>query len=333
MPVVSWTQAEGAIVAALAAAGANRGMAEATARSLVKAEAQGQGGHGLSRVAQYASLLKVGRADGQAVPQVIAERDGAVLVDAKDGLAYPAVALAVEEAARRAGLHGVACVAIGNSHHSGVAGFPVAELAVRGLVGLMVTNSPAAMPVPGGRRALLGTNPIAAAFPRAGADPLVIDLALSATARGKIMVAARDGKPIPEGWALDADGKHTTDAKAALGGVMLAMGGERGLALALVVELLAVALAPAQFGFEADSFFQVEGNRPRLGQTLIAIDPGAFAGRDHFASRIEALIEAMTADPAIRLPGARRFALEARARAEGIRVDDAVWDQIQVLAG
>jgi (2R)-3-sulfolactate dehydrogenase (NADP+) len=166
----------------------------------------------------------------------------------------------------------------------------------------------------------MGTNPVAAAFPRRGADPLVIDLALSEVARGRIMLAAREGRPIPEGWALDAEGRPTTDAGAALGGAMLAMGGTKGALLALVVELLCCALTGSAFGFEADSFFEDAGNRPRLGQAVLAIDPGALAGRDAFLDRVEVLLAVMQADPGVRLPGARRAALAARAAAEGLEV-------------
>ncbi len=299
-------------------------MAAATAAALVAAEGEGQSGHGLSRIAQYAAFLRNGRADGGAEPAIVAQRGGAVLVDARHGLAYPALTLAMEEVAARAASHGIAFAGITNSHHSGAMGLPVAALARRGLVALAFTNSPAAMPVPGGRRALMGTNPVAAAFPRRGADPLVIDMALSEVARGKIMVAAKEGRPIPEGWALDAEGKPTTDARAALSGAMLAMGGTKGALLALVVELLCVALTGAAFGFEADSFFEEEGNRPRLGQAILAVDPGALAGQGVYLDRIEALLAAMQADPDVRLPGSRRAALAARAAAEGIEVPAAL---------
>ncbi|WP_233255917.1 Ldh family oxidoreductase [Falsiroseomonas bella] len=319
---------------ALVAAGANPRMAAMTAAALVAAEATGQSGHGLSRVAMYAGFLRNGRADGAAEPTIVATRGGAVLVDARHGLAYPAVALAIEEAASRAAAHGVAFAGITNSHHSGAMGLPVAELARRGLVALAFTNSPAAMPVPGGRRALMGTNPVAAAFPRrptppgkpGGApvptDPLVVDMALSQVARGKIMVAAKNGTPIPEGWALDAAGNPTTDAKTALGGAMLAVGGDKGALLALIVELLCCALTGAAFGFEADSFFEAEGNRPRLGQAILAIDPGALAGREAFLDRIETLVAAMLGDPGVRVPGSRSAAQARRAAEEGIEIPD-----------
>jgi (2R)-3-sulfolactate dehydrogenase (NADP+) len=141
------------------------------------------------------------------------------------------------------------------------------------------------------------------------------------------MVAAKEGKPIPPGLALDAEGNPTTDAKAALAGVMLAIGGDRGLALALMVELMAVALTGAAFGWEADSFFVTEGNRPRLGQLLVAIDPAGLAGTELYLSRV-ADIAAAASEDGVRLPGERRAALAARAASEGIVVADALWAEI-----
>jgi len=329
---LSLAEAEHLARAALRAAGASPEMAAATAQALVAAEAAGQAGHGLSRLPQYAAFLRNGRADGSARPRIVNERGGAVLVDAGHGLAYPAIALAEAEAAWRARAHGIAFAGVTNSHHSGAMGLPVARLAERGLVALAFTNSPAAMPVPGGTRPFMGTNPIAAAFPRRGAAPLVIDMALSKVARGRIMVAAKEGRPIPEGWALDAEGRPTTDAKAALAGAMLAIGGTKGALLAMAVELLCAALAGAAFGFEADSFFADEGNRPRLGHAIIAVDPGALAGSDIFAERIEAFLAAMTAEPGVRLPGSRRQALAARAAEQGIDIPDALHERLVALA-
>ncbi|NKC31009.1 Ldh family oxidoreductase [Falsiroseomonas selenitidurans] len=332
MPRLSLAEARTLATRALEAAGASPAMAALTAQALVEGEAEGQGGHGLSRVPQYAGFLANGRADGTAIPAVVAERGGAALVDARHGLAYPALHLAVAEAARRAKDHGVAFLGITNSHHAGTMGLPVAALARQGLVALAFTNSPAAMPVPGGRRPLLGTNPVAAAFPRRDAAPLVIDLALSEVARGRIMQAAKAGQPIPEGWALDAEGNPTTDAEAALGGAMLAMGGTKGALLALVVELLCCALTGAAFGFEADSFFTASGNRPRLGHALLTIDPGALVGQDGFADRLETLLSAMQEDAGVRLPGRRRAGLADRAASEGVEVPAALLNTLQELA-
>ena len=329
---ISLNDAEALARTALAAAGAGPDMAAATARALAAAEAAGQAGHGLSRVPQYAAFLRNGRSDGAAVPRIVNERGGAVLVDARHGLAYPALALAEAEAAWRARAHGVAFAGVTNSHHSGAMGLPVARLAGQGLVALAFTNSPAAMPVPGGARPLMGTNPIAAAFPRRGGPPLVIDMALSEVARGKIMLAAKEGRPIPEGWAVDALGRPTTDPKAALSGAMLAMGGAKGALLAMVVELLCCALTGAAFGFEADSFFEDAGNQPRLGQALLVVDPGALAGSDAFAARIETFVAAMTAEDGVRLPGSRRDALTARAASDGVDIPDALHQRLLALA-
>jgi (2R)-3-sulfolactate dehydrogenase (NADP+) len=152
-------------------------------------------------------------------------------------------------------------------------------------------------------------------------------------ARGKVMVAAKAGQAIPEGWALDAAGKPTTDAQAALSGSMLAIGAAtstKGAMLALVVELLVTALIGAHFGFEASSFFVDEGNRPGIGQTFIVIDPGALAGAAHYLQRVEALVAEMLKDEGVRLPGARREALRRRAQAEGLDLSDtllASWPQ------
>jgi (2R)-3-sulfolactate dehydrogenase (NADP+) len=200
------------------------------------------------------------------------------------------------------------------------------------MVGLALGNSPAAMPMAGGRRAIFGTNPIAAIFPRAHADPLCVDLSLSEVARGKVMVAAKEGRTIPLGWALDNEGRPTTDPRAALEGSMLAMGGTKGAMLALVVELLVTALTGAAMGFEASSFFVDEGNRPRIGQAFLVIDPDALAGRDVYGSRVEALVGAMLEDPGVRLPGARRMALERKAQAEGVAIPDALATQLRSLA-
>ena len=319
--------------AALRGAGANPDMADSTAHALVYADSQGLASHGVSRVPSYAAHVRNGRALGNAVPRIARQRGGAVLVDAGAGLAFPACALAVRETATRARSHGVAFAGVTNSHHFGVAAYHLDGLARQGLVGLALGNSPAAMPAWGGKRALFGTNPIAAAFPRRDGDPLVIDLSLSEVARGKLMVAAREGRDIPLGWALDAQGNPTTDPKAGLAGSMLPMGGVKGAMLALIVELLACALTGAHFGFEADSFFTEAGNQARIGQAFLAIDPDALAGRDVYLERVETLIAAMLVDSDVRLPGARRAALQRRAGEEGVEIPDALLAQLRDLAG
>ena len=315
----------------LQAAGANATMARTTARALVLAESQGLGSHGLSRVAQYATHLRNGRVNGAAQPQVLRRKGGALLIDAQEGLAFAACALAVDEAVAAAREHGIAIAGVVRSHHCGVVVDHLRAAAAAGMVGLGLANSPAAMPAAGGKHPIFGTNPVAAVFPRQGADALMIDLSLSEVARGKLMVAAKEGRAIPAGWALDADGQPTTDPQAGMAGSMLPIGAvssPKGAMLALVVELLVTAVIGANFGFEANSFFVDEGNRPGIGQAFIVIDPGALAGNAGYLSRVEVLVQEMLGDAGVRLPGARREALRQRALADGIEVSDtllATW--------
>ena len=327
------TALEQLVVRGLERAGANSAMARSTAAALVAAEAEGMGSHGLFRVAQYAAHLRSGRVDGAAAARVVAHKPAACLVDAADGLAFPACELAVREAIARAGACGAAFAGVTRSHHFGVAARHLEPVAAAGMVGLAFGNSPAAMPAWGGKRPIFGTNPIAAVFPRRADPPLVVDLSLSEVARGKLMVAARENRPIPEGWAVDRDDNPTTDAKAALEGMMLPAGGVKGAMLALVVELLCCALTGAAFGFEADSFLAETGNRPRIGQAFLVVDPAALAGADVFHDRLETLVATMLLDDAVRLPGARRRGLREAAERDGIEVPPAMLASLQTLAG
>jgi (2R)-3-sulfolactate dehydrogenase (NADP+) len=332
MATLSLDAAREAVTGALQRAGANPSMAQAAARALVLAEAQGLGSHGLSRVTQYAAHLRNGRVAGEAVPSVRHAKGGALLVDAHEGLAFAACELAVGEAIRRARDFGVSFAGVTNSHHCGVVVDHLRPVAEAGMVGLGFANSPAAMPAAGGRHPIFGTNPVAAVFPRRGADPLMVDLSLSEVARGKLMVAAKEGRSIPPGWALDASGQPTTDPKAGMAGSMLPIGAlssPKGAMLALTVELLVSALIGANFGFEASSFFVDAGNRPRIGQAFVVIDPGALAGSAAYLERVEILVTEMLRDEGVRLPGARREALRRAAQAQGIAVADSLLEQWQ----
>ena len=324
---LSTAEARALVASELQRAGAGAAMAESTARALVLAESQGLGSHGLSRVAQYTTHLRNGRVNATAQAKVLRRKGGALVVDAEEGLAFPACELAVREAVATAREQGVVFAGVVRSHHCGVVVDHLRAAAAAGMVGLGFANSPAAMPAAGGKHPIFGTNPVAAVFPRRNADALMIDLSLSEVARGKVMVAAKNGQPIPPGWALDAEGRPTTDAKAALAGSMLPLGAvssPKGAMLALVVELLVTALIGANFGFEASSFFVDEGNRPGIGQAFVIVDPGALAGAAHYLDRIEVLVAEMLLDDGVRLPGARREALRRQAEAEGIEVPDAL---------
>jgi (2R)-3-sulfolactate dehydrogenase (NADP+) len=316
---------------ALERAGAHSRMAEATARHLVRAEEQGLPTHGMSRVPFYCGMLRRGRADGAAQPAMVTDRAAACLIDNRDGLPYVALQWAVEEVIQRARRNGIGFAGIRNSAHAGVMGIHLLPTAEAGLVGLAFTNSPAAIPAWGGRKALFGTNPVAAVFPRKTKQPLVIDLAMTTVVRGRIMMAMRRGERIPEGWALDRNGRPTTDPKEAIeNGSLFPIGGAKGAMLALMFELICAALTGSAIGPEVDSFFSEEGNRPRIGQAFIAIDPAGLAGTERFYERIESVVSAMLADPEVRLPGARRFSAEAAA-AGGIEVPDELLAQVEKL--
>ena len=318
---------------ALERAGANPVMAQAAARHLLRAEEHGLSTHGMSRVPFYCGFLRNGRADGAARPQMLSDRAAVCLIDNADGLPYESAAWAIGDIIQRARRNGIGFAGITNSAHVGVLGIHLLPVAAAGMMGVAFTNSPAAIPAWGGKKALFGTDPVAFVFPRRDADPLVIDLALTTVVRGKIMLAMQKGEKIPEGWALDRDGKATTDPKEAIEhGTLFPIGGAKGAMLALAFELICAALTGSAIGPEADSFFLEQGNKPRIGHAFLAIDPGALAGRERYLERVETVVAAMLADEGVRLPGARRFASEAGVRAGGIEIADDLLGRIEVLA-
>jgi (2R)-3-sulfolactate dehydrogenase (NADP+) len=317
---------------ALLEAGATESSATATAQALVYADTRGLSSHGVARLPMYLAQLRNGRVDAKAVPAIVRDKGAAFLVDAADGLAFDACALAISTGIERARTFGTAAASVTRSHHFGAGAYHLEAVGEAGLVGLAFSNAPGAMPAWGGTRALFGTNPIAAVFPRAHAAPLMIDLSLSQVARGKVMVAAREGRPIPEGWATTADGHPTTDARAALDGMMLPFGGAKGAMLALMVELLAAALSGAQFGAEAGSFLTEEGGKSRVGHLFWLLDPDALAGTRVYQERIETLIELMLADDEVRLPGYRRHDVAAASDSGGIALDRTLFEQLRALA-
>lgn len=309
-------------------AGAHRRVASSVARALVTAECDEQRGHGLARLSAYADQVASGKVDGRAVPAVSRPRPATLHVDAAHGFAFPAVDAALERMTDLAPEQGVVAAAIGRSHHFGVAGHPVERLARSGLVGLAFSNSPAAMAPWGGARPVFGTNPIAFGVPRAHADPVVVDLSLSKVARGKVNLAAQRGEAIPADWALDADGRATTDPEAALAGSMRPAGDAKGAALAFMVEVLSVAFTPSNFGFQASSFFDAHGPPPDIGHMLLAFAPQGFGGSG-FGDRLESLVATMTAETGVRLSGQGRFAARRKAEADGLDVDAALLARLR----
>ncbi len=303
---------------ALIAQGVAADVAQSVAVALVDAEADGQVGHGFSRLADYAAQARSGKINAAAKITCHAVHPASLLIDADCGFAYPALDLAVQQGIKVAQEFGISSMAVTNSHHCGSLSLQVEKLAAAGLIGIMVANSPPAIAPAGGSTPIFGTNPIAFAVPRENADPLVIDMSLSVVARGKVMNAARTGTPIPQGWALDPDGNPTTDPEQGLQGSMVPIGGAKGTALALMVEVLSALLTGANFSFQASSFFAATGDAPRVGQYLLAIKP--LHAQSDFAQRFETLIAEILKQDGTRLSGASRFAKRGVARENGLTI-------------
>ncbi|WP_425087746.1 Ldh family oxidoreductase [Stappia sp.] len=324
-------QADALVRKVLVACDTSPDNAASVARALVAAEADGQGGHGLSRLPSYAAQSRCGKVDGHARPVVTHPTPALLRVDAGFGFAFPAFDAAIDALPEMAANAGVAMAAIRRSHHFGQAGAHCERLAEKGLVAFVFGNTPKAIAPWGGTSPLYGTNPIAFAAPiAAGTPPLVIDLALSRSARGKIMAAQKAGTTIPEGWALDAQGQPTTDPTEALAGTMIPIGEAKGAALALMVEVMAAAVAGACLAFEATSLLNADGGPPDLGQTVIVIDPHLASG-GVYGERIGALIAAIEVEEGARLPGSRRLESRAKAAREGVAIAAPLHREILAL--
>lgn len=318
MPNLSLRDAMILVSDALHRCGATRSNADSVAAGLVGAEADGLKGHGLARLPSYAAQLRAGKVIGDATPTVSRPRPAVLRIDAAHGFAYPALDMAIASLPATARSQGLGAASVHRSHHCGAAGRPVEALAHEGLVALLFANTPAAMAPWGGDRALFGTNPIAFACPLPGRPPIVVDLSLSKVARGNILAARKRGERIPEDWAMDKEGRPTTDPDAALAGTMAPLGDAKGVALALMVELLAAGLTGAHFAGEASSFLDAAGAPPGTGQLLLAFDPAAFAANG--PERFAVLASAIETQAGARLPGARRRALRRSAETDGVTI-------------
>jgi len=293
------------------------------AEIVLEAELEGNAGHGLSRVAQYTRQLRAGGLNPKPRMRLEQTRPSVAVLHA-DGAPGPVAGLrAVRELAALAREQGSASVAVRGAGHSGVLSAYVGRLAQAGLVGLAFANTPPAI-APG---PVLGTNPIALGAPAEG-QPVVVDTSISAVARGKILGAARRGEPIPEGWAVDASGNPTTDAKAALEGSLLPIGGGKGYALAVLVEILAGALAGDILSPDLPLPWAPPEQAAKPGLLLLAFDPAAFGSG--YAARMAGLIAALEGAGG-RIPGARRARLREQALREGIALDDTLQDELGKL--
>lgn len=312
--------------------GASREVAAILADNCASVQRDGAESHGTFRIPGYVSTLASGWVDAQAVPVVTDAAPGFVSVDAMNGFAQPALAAARALVTDKARANGIALLAIHNSHHFSALWPDVEPFARDGLVALAFVNSMACVVPHGGQHALFGTNPIAFAAPRAGADPLVFDLATSAMAHGDVQIAAREGQSLPEGVGVDRDGQPTRAPAAILdGGALCTFGGHKGSALSMMVEILAAALTGGNFSFDYNWSDHPGAQTPRTGQLLIVIDPACQAG-NNFAARIETLVRKMKAAGQTRQPGERRYLQRAASERDGVPIPSAELERLRQLA-
>lgn len=310
--------------------GASQENADAVADVITAAERDACKSHGLFRLPGYAIALRNGRIDGKAVPVVSELAPGVVQVDARGGFAPLALNLGRAPLAEKARSQGIAAMPVVNAYHFAALWYEVEALASLGLVAFAFVNSRSYVAPAGGIKPLYGTNPMAFGWPRTGRPPLVFDQASSASARGEIMIHKRDGKAIPEGWAIDRAGRPTTDPAEALAGAQLPFGGYKGAAIALMVELMASGLPQSHFGFEAAAEDTGDGGPAKGGELLLAMDPSRFAsgGGDAALEHAEALFARVAGQEGTRLPSDRRYAARQRTPTEGIRIPKQLHDEI-----
>ena len=308
---------------AFKAAGANGKAARIMADTLVWASLRGIESHGLTRTHVYLKRIEAGVADKNAEPEILKSCGNALLIDAHNALGQYASMFAVEKVCGRAEESGIAMAAVLNSNHFGTAGFYTNEIAKRGMIGICGSDSSKAMVLFGAAKPFLGTNPLSYAVPAGKYPPIILDMATSVVARGKIRRALDSGRKIPLGWAVGPDGKATDNPVEAYKGYVLPFGGPKGSGVALFVEILSSVLSGAAASAEAGSLYN-DYDRPQgIGHFFIAIDPAHFIGREAFAKRMEQLVEEVKALPAsdggeVFLPGEIEHRKELENLAEGV---------------
>ncbi len=320
-----------ALVDAVAAIFAGCGMSGADARlladSLATADLRGIHSHGVMRVPDYVDKLTIGGVDPRGRPRIVRERLGAIVVDAGNAMGQIAAAFAMNLAIERSRATGIAMVAVGGSNHCGAVDYWVRMAVDAGMIGLAATNALPTMAPWGGTAKIVGLNPIGIGIPAGDQPPFVLDVALGATAHGKMRIYKQKGEPIPEGWAFDTDGRPTTDVDAALAGLIQPIGQHKGIGLAMAMGILSTLLSGAGYGTESGNM--IDGAVPGAdGQFHAAIDISAFEDPARFAERMQGVIRQYHASPAAPgfartwVPGHLEADFEARYHKGGIPLNE-----------
>ncbi len=325
--------------AILQAVGLNEVDAQTVAWALVEANLEGVDTHGVSRLAMYARRVRAGLAAARPVFRWTHPVPAVALLDAGNALGPVAAVAAIDEAVRLAKAQGIGMVAVAHTNHAAALSAYTERAAAAGCIGLMVCNTPPGMPPAGGRVAFFGTNPLAFAAPGPTPDepPVVVDMATSIAARGNIIMAARQGKPIPEGWAIDAEGQPTTDPEAALAGAVLPMASAKGYALALMIEILSAIVPGTSWGPHVRSPYDDWTAPTDAGLWCLAIHLEPLMPAEEYTRRLGSMLTAIRETEAapgqrIRIPGERRAEVRAKRMREGIPVDAATLAELDALS-
>lgn len=264
---------------------------------LVQANLRGVDSHGVARIPIYIERLQRGLVKAKPKLRRTQLRPGVTMIDGDNGMGPVVGREAIMEAIALAKTAGISAVGVCRSNHFGIATYYLKKAVDANLIGVALTNANPAMAPFGGRRPFWGTNPIAVGAPAGSHPPLIIDLATSVVARGKIFLASQENKSIPVGWALDSSGQSTTDPEKALQGALLPLGGAKGSALAMLVDIFAGVLTGAGFGPSVKDMYKNLQEPQDIGHFFLAIDIQAFMPIESFTVRLDTLIEALKATP------------------------------------
>ena len=311
--------------------------AEVAADSLVRANLEGTDSHGISRLAIYARRIREGRISAR--PRIGVERSGSVLrVDGGNSLGQVASYQALKAAIPVARETGIVGVAVRNSNHFGTAAYYCQMACREGMALIATTNSPPGIVPWGGKKAYFGTNPIAFGFPTRREAPVIVDMSSSVVARGRIILAAKQGMAIPEGWAIDEEGVETTNAEAALNGALLPLGGAKGYALALAVEIMSGILSSSAFGPHVNNLYKEDDPPANVGHSFILLDVARWMSLDDYYARMEQFLKEVKTVPRAReveeifYPGERRYLTYLERVKEGVALPGAVREELNLLA-
>jgi len=303
---------------------------------LVDAEMCGVPSHGVSRTSIYLKRLQTKVVAGKFHPVVEKESPASVLLNAGNGMGMVAGRYAMQLAVYKAKENGSCFVFVNNSNHLGMVGYYVRHAAEQGMLGFATTSAPPAMAPWGSKESFLGTSPIAVAVPSHG-EPVLLDMAPSLVAMGKVILAAKLGTGIPEGWALDRDGKPTTDPKEGMKGTVVPIGGAKGSGLSMFSQILGGIMSGAEYGPHVNSMWDDFVNPQRMGHLFVAMDISKIVDLDAFKDRLQALREEIKALPKIEgvseifMPGEIEQNMRAKRKANGIEISDVVYQELTDL--